>query len=103
MIVAIVDQIEQNNKIRIIRLVKGDITERAVDVIVNAANSYLKHGGGVPGAILRKGGEIIQQESDKIGYVPVGSSVITTSGSLPCKAVIHTVGQEWVKEMRIRN
>jgi O-acetyl-ADP-ribose deacetylase (regulator of RNase III) len=80
---------------KILRLVKGDITERDVDVIVNAANSYLKHGGGVAAAIVRKGGAIIQEESDKIvvgGFVPVGSAVITTAGKLPCKAVIHTVG-----------
>ena len=83
-----------NNKI--LRLVEGDITERNVDVIVNAANSYLKHGGGVAAAIVRKGGAIIQDESDMIitagGLVPVGSAVITTAGRLPCKAVIHTVG-----------
>jgi O-acetyl-ADP-ribose deacetylase (regulator of RNase III) len=53
-----------NNKI--IKLVNGDITERNVDAIVNAANSYLKHGGGVVAAIVRKGGTIIQKESDKI-------------------------------------
>ena len=53
-----------NNKI--LRLVKGDITERNVDAIVNAANSYLKHGGGVAAAIVRKGGTIIQEESDNI-------------------------------------
>jgi O-acetyl-ADP-ribose deacetylase (regulator of RNase III) len=75
-----------------LRLVKGDITERDVDAIVNAANSYLKHGGGVAGAIVRKGGKIIQEESDRIGFVPVGSAVITTSGKLPCSAVIDTVG-----------
>jgi O-acetyl-ADP-ribose deacetylase len=88
----IVDYIQLVDKKKIIRLVKGDITERAVDVIVNAANSYLKHGGGVAGAIVRKGGGIIQKESDKIGFVPVGSSVITGAGKLPCKAVIHAVG-----------
>jgi O-acetyl-ADP-ribose deacetylase (regulator of RNase III) len=88
----IVDYIRLVEKKKIIRLVKGDITERAVDVIVNAANSYLKHGGGVAGAIVRKGGGIIQKESDKIGFVPVGSSVITGAGKLPCKAVIHAVG-----------
>ncbi|HDY70501.1 MAG TPA: macro domain-containing protein [Nitrospirae bacterium] len=77
---------------KIMRLVKGDITERDTDAIVNAANSYLKHGGGVAGAIVRKGGKVIQEESDRIGFVPVGSAVLTTSGSLPCKAVIHTVG-----------
>ena len=83
-----------NNKI--LRLVEGDITERNVDVIVNAANSYLKHGGGVAAAIVRKGGAVIQDESDMIitagGLVRVGSAVITTAGRLPCKAVIHTVG-----------
>jgi len=83
-----------NNKI--LRLVEGDITERNVDVIVNAANSYLKHGGGVAAAIVRKGGAVIQDESDMIitagGFVPVGSAVITTAGRLPCKAIIHTVG-----------
>lgn len=77
---------------RILRLVKGDITERQVDVIVNAANSYLKHGAGVAGAIVRKGGTIIQKESDKIGYVTVGSAAITNSGALPCNAIIHAVG-----------
>jgi O-acetyl-ADP-ribose deacetylase len=83
-----------NNKI--LRLAKGDITERNVDAIVNAANSYLKHGGGVAAAIVRKGGAIIQEESDKIvanrGPIQVGSAVATTAGKLPCKAVIHTVG-----------
>jgi O-acetyl-ADP-ribose deacetylase len=89
----IVDQAMLDNN-KILRLVNGDITERNVDVIVNAANSYLKHGGGVAAAIVRKGGAIIQEESDRIGggFVPVGSAVITSAGKLPCKAVIHTVG-----------
>ncbi len=77
---------------RIIRLVRGDITERRVDVIVNAANSYLQHGAGVAGAIVRKGGTIIQKESDKIGNVSVGSAAITNSGALHCSAIIHAVG-----------
>lgn len=81
-----------NNKI--FRLVKGDITKRNVDAIVNAANSYLKHGGGVARAIVRKGGAIIQEESDKIDYVSVGSVAITTGGRLPCKSVIHAVGPQ---------
>lgn len=75
-----------------IAIIQGDITERKVDVIVNAANSFLKHGSGVAGSIVRKGGKIIQMESDKIGFVPVGNSVITSSGNLPCYAIIHTVG-----------
>ena len=87
----IVEQIELQNG-KIIRLVKGDITSRDVDAVVNASNSNLKHGGGVAAAIVKKGGQIIQEESDKIGFVPVGSAAITTSGKLPCKAVIHAVG-----------
>jgi O-acetyl-ADP-ribose deacetylase (regulator of RNase III) len=86
----IISQISIKGKI--IRLVRGDITERNVDVIVNAANSYLRHGGGLAAAIVRKGGKIIQEYSDKIGVVPVGNAVITGSGTLPCKAVIHAVG-----------
>lgn len=87
----IVEQIELKNG-KTIRLVKGDITTRDVDAVVNASNSNLKHGGGVAAAIVRKGGQIIQEESDKIGFVPVGSAAITTCGKLPCKAVIHAVG-----------
>jgi len=75
-----------------LRLVQGDITERTVDAVVNAANSHLQHGGGVAGAIVRKGGQIIQDESDRIGYTPVGTSAITTAGKLPARFVIHTVG-----------
>lgn len=82
-----------NNREVVIK--KGDITEEKVDAIVNAANSHLKHGGGVAGAIVRKGGKVIQEESDRIGYVPVGKAVITTAGKLPCRYVIHAVGPIW--------
>jgi O-acetyl-ADP-ribose deacetylase (regulator of RNase III) len=77
---------------KILRLVQGDITERNADAIVNAANSYLQHGGGVAGAIVKKGGQIIQEESNKIGYTPAGTAVITGAGRLPAKFVIHAVG-----------
>lgn len=77
---------------RILRLVQGDLTERDVDAIVNAANTHLQHGGGVAGAIVKKGGQVIQEESDQIGYVQVGSAAITSSGRLPAKYVIHAVG-----------
>ncbi len=76
-------------------LVHGDITIEAVDAIVNAANSYLKHGGGVAAAIVRRGGRIIQEESDKIGFVPVGKAAITGGGNLPARYVIHAVGPRW--------
>lgn len=77
---------------RSLLLVQGDITERDTDIIVNAANSHLQHGGGVAGAIVRKGGQVIQDESDKIGFTPVGHAVITSAGRLSAKFVIHAVG-----------
>ncbi len=79
-----------------IELVKGDITELEADAIVNAANQYLEHGGGVAAAIVRKGGEIIQIESreyvKKYGPVPVGGVAVTSAGRLKAKYVIHAVG-----------
>lgn len=80
----------------LIKIVKGDITELDVDCIVNAANSMLKMGGGVAGAIRRKGGQKIQDECDEIvarrGPIPVGGAAITSGGSLKAKYVIHAVG-----------
>lgn len=75
-----------------IRLVSADLTERDVDAIVNAANSRLQHGGGVAGAIVRKGGKIIQEESDAIGFVRVGGAAVTSGGKLKARHVIHAVG-----------
>jgi len=86
------DTIERKIHNTTIRLVSADLTERDVDAIVNAANSHLQHGGGVAGAIVRKGGKVIQDESDKIGYVPVGAAAITTAGKLKARYVIHAVG-----------
>ena len=91
--IIVIDEIKlKQDNAKVIKLVRGDITERNTDAMVNAANSYLKHGGGVAAAIVRKGGSTIQDESDKIGFVPVGSAVITTAGKLSSKAVIHVVG-----------
>jgi len=75
-----------------LRLISADLTERDVDAVVNAANSGLQHGGGVAGAIVRKGGWIIQEESDRIGFVPVGNAAITSAGALKANYVIHAVG-----------
>ena len=78
--------------------VRGDITEQRVDAIVNAANSSLLGGGGVDGAIHRKGGSLILrecQDSRRTSYpdgLPVGQAVATTAGDLQAKWVIHTVG-----------
>ncbi|MDI6903156.1 MAG: macro domain-containing protein [Methanocellales archaeon] len=85
---------EKKVKNTIIRLERGDITEMSVDAIVNAANKKLQHGGGVAGAIVRKGGYIIQEESNKIGEIEVGEAVITTAGMLRAKHVIHAVGPQ---------
>jgi O-acetyl-ADP-ribose deacetylase (regulator of RNase III) len=79
----------------ILELVEGDITELEADAIVNAANSHLKMGGGVAGAIRRKGGSSIQEECNRIGHCPVGSAVITKGGNLKAKWVIHAVGPVW--------
>jgi O-acetyl-ADP-ribose deacetylase len=78
-----------------IEIVQGDITLLDVEVIVNPANNYLIHGGGLAAAIVRRGGQIIQQESKKIGNVPTGSAVITTGGHLKAKHVIHAVGPKY--------
>jgi O-acetyl-ADP-ribose deacetylase (regulator of RNase III) len=89
-----------------IELVQGDITALEVDAIVNAANSRLQHGGGVAAAIVRRGGEVIQQESDRIGFVPVGNAAVTSAGALPCRYVIHAVGPrmgEGNEDLKLRN
>ena len=82
-----------------ISILKGDITQIAVDAIINAANTSLLGGGGVDGAIHRRGGAAILQECQKIrakqGGCAVGEAVITTAGNLPAKYVIHTVGPTW--------
>jgi O-acetyl-ADP-ribose deacetylase (regulator of RNase III) len=79
---------------RELELVEGDITELDTDAIVNAANSMLIMGGGVAGAIRRKGGLSIQVECLKIGKTPVGGAAITTGGNLKAKHVIHAVSPQ---------
>jgi O-acetyl-ADP-ribose deacetylase len=84
-----------------VTLVEGDITAQQVDVIVNAANSSLLGGGGVDGAIHRKGGPAIlaecrQLRAAKYGRgLPTGEAVATTAGDLPARWVVHTVGPAW--------
>ncbi|WP_354641255.1 O-acetyl-ADP-ribose deacetylase [Kitasatospora camelliae] len=81
-----------------ITLVQGDITEQQVDVVVNAANSSLLGGGGVDGAIHRKGGPEILADCRRLRAshygkgLPTGQAVATTAGRLPARWVVHTVG-----------
>jgi len=91
---------------RTLELLDGDITEMQTDAIVNAANARLILGGGVAGAIKRKGGPEIQAECSKIGRTFVGGAVITTAGNLKAKHVIHAVGPrmgEGNEEQKLKN
>jgi O-acetyl-ADP-ribose deacetylase (regulator of RNase III) len=72
-----------------IEVLDTDITQLEVDAIANAANTDLKHGGGVAGAIARAGGEAIQRESDAKAPIGLGAAVATTGGNMPCRWVIH--------------
>lgn len=82
-----------------LELSMGDLTEQKVDAIVNAANEHLMHGGGVAAAIVRRGGEVIQEESDawveQHGAVSHDQPAYTHAGHLPCRYVIHAVGPVW--------
>lgn len=81
-----------------VTLVQGDITEQEVDAVVNAANSTLLGGGGVDGAIHRRGGPAILEDCRRLrashygGGLPTGQAVATTAGDLPAQWVVHTVG-----------
>ena len=89
-----------------IRIVQGDITGLEVDAIVNAANNELVMGGGVAGAIKRKGGKGIEDEAVKKGPIEIGGAVSTSAGSLPAKYVIHaaTMGLDFkTDEAKIRS
>ena len=82
-----------------LQIAQGDITTDEVDAIVNAANEHLQHGGGVAWAIVRRGGDVIQEESDKWiqqhGLVSHTHPAWTSGGALPAKYIIHAVGPVW--------
>jgi O-acetyl-ADP-ribose deacetylase len=77
-----------------IKIQQGDLTEMDVDTIVNAANNELILGGGVAGAIRRKGGDEIQRECHAIGTIPIGYAAITTGGKLRARFVIHAASMQ---------
>lgn len=83
----------------VLQVCQGDLTLEATGAIVNAANEYLYHGGGVAAAIVRRGGRVIQEQSDAwteaYGEVPTGQVAITEAGTLACRYVIHAVGPIW--------
>ena len=90
----------------VLELLEGDLTEMDTDAIVNAANAQLLLGGGVAGAIRKKGGPKIQAECNRIGGTFVGGAVITTAGNLKARHVIHAVGPrmgEGDEDNKLRN
>jgi O-acetyl-ADP-ribose deacetylase len=82
-----------------LQLVQGDITAETTEAIVNAANEHLRHGAGVAGAILQRGGAAIQRESEAWvrahGPVSHAEPAWTSGGNLACRIVIHAVGPVW--------
>ncbi len=82
-----------------LRFLRGDLTQSDAAAIVNAANEKLQHGAGVAGAIVRRGGKIIQDESDawvrEHGTIAHNQAALTSAGDLPGEAVIHVVGPRW--------
>ncbi|HUS45559.1 MAG TPA: macro domain-containing protein [Phycisphaerae bacterium] len=72
-----------------IKILQGDLTEQDADAIVNAANDDLQLGGGVAGAIRRKGGPAVQEECNRVGPIPLGEAAVTGGGNLKARYVIH--------------
>jgi O-acetyl-ADP-ribose deacetylase (regulator of RNase III) len=93
----------------VLQIVRGDITDVDADAIVNAANSSLMGGGGVDGAIHRKGGPKIDEECRRIREtewpdgLPTGKAVITSGGNLKARHVIHTVGPVWLGGLHVED
>lgn len=84
---------------QVLEIAQGDLTAEAVDAIVNAANEHLAHGGGIAAVIVRRGGDVIQRESDawvrQHGPITHAHPAYTTAGQMPARYVIHAVGPVW--------
>ena len=81
--------LRENRRVPAIEVLEADITKLEVDAIANAANTELRHGGGVAAAISRAGGPEIQTQSDRAAPIGIGEAVATGAGELPCRWVIH--------------
>ncbi|AFZ70449.1 putative phosphatase, C-terminal domain of histone macro H2A1 like protein [Caldisphaera lagunensis DSM 15908] len=90
-----------NNTVILIKL--GDITQEEVEAIVNPANSYLIMGGGVAGAIKKKGGKIIEEEALKYSPIDIGKAVLTNAGKLKARFVIHSPTMKYPGELTNEN
>lgn len=77
-----------------LEVIDGDVTRLEVDTIANAANTDLRHGGGVAAAISRAGGPDVQRESDERAPIGLGEAVETTAGDMPARSVIHAATME---------
>jgi O-acetyl-ADP-ribose deacetylase (regulator of RNase III) len=77
-----------------VEVLQADVTKLEVDAIANAANTQLRHGGGVAGAISRAGGPAVQRESDEKAPIGLGEAVDTTAGEMPARYVIHAATME---------
>jgi O-acetyl-ADP-ribose deacetylase len=84
----------ENGAMAEVEVMQTDITKLEVDAIANAANTQLRHGGGVAGAISRAGGREVQAESDRVAPVDLGEAVETTAGEMPSRWVIHAATME---------
>jgi len=85
---------DNKSPLTLIHLSVGDVTESGADAIVNAANNDLILGGGVAGAIRRKGGEAIRRECSEIDSIPIGGAAITGAGNLKARYIIHAASMQ---------
>ena len=94
---------ETPSKLKVV-VYEGDITQENSDIIVNTCNKHLDHGGGMSFAISKAGGPSVQQESDQYvkqnGPLSTGDVVVTDSGFLKCKKILHAVGPQWKKQKK---